>query len=204
MRSGNTEVEFPKAREYLVKLLQPITEDELAVLDLNANKKSVDDLTNGMENGDTSSIKSNQAECSEKDIVENGSQMSRENGSQMSRENGSQVSSRIDLDDDQSKSECSGRDATEGESETKEVLVNGEETEGVYDLAPRSTDTYSKKMMAYNNMNDEEKEEMRRLVQKVLNLNIYVFICCSLSVTRLYYDLCDNPKSKAKGICYFV
>ncbi|XP_028165139.1 tyrosine-protein phosphatase 99A-like [Ostrinia furnacalis] len=149
VRSGNTEVEFPKAREYLVKLLEPISEEELAVLDLNSNKKqSMNDLTNGVENGDTSSIKSNQAECSEQDVIENGSQ----------------VSSRIDLDEDQSKSEGSMGDVTEeGETETKEVLVNGEETEGVYDLAPRSTDTYSKKMMAYNNMNEEEKEEIRRV-----------------------------------------
>ncbi|RVE48716.1 hypothetical protein evm_006610 [Chilo suppressalis] len=149
VRSGNTEVEFTKAREYLVKLLEPITEDELAVLDLNANKhKSVNDLTNGIENGETSSIKSNMAECSEKEEV---------------MENGSQVSIKTcDLNSEQSKSQCSVRDVTD-DSDTKEVLVNGEETEGVYDLAPRSTDTYSKKMMAYNNMNEQEKEEMRRV-----------------------------------------
>jgi hypothetical protein len=148
VRSGNTEVEFPKAREYLVKLLEPISEDELAVLDLTSNKnKSVNDLTNGIENGETASIKSTQAESSEKEEV---------------LENGSQVSIKtVDLNSEQSKSQCSVRDVTE-ESDTKEVLVNGDDTEGVYDLAPRSTDTYSKKMMAYNNMSDQEKEEMRR------------------------------------------
>ncbi|CAG9796102.1 unnamed protein product [Diatraea saccharalis] len=152
VRSGNTEVEFPKAREYLVKLLQPITDDELAVLDLNANKnKSVNDLTNGIENGETSSIKSvksNLAECSEREeVVENGSQMSIKT---------------CDLNSEQSKSQCSVRDVTD-DSDTKDVTVNGDEMEGVYDLAPRSTDTYSKKMMAYNNMSEQEKEEMRRV-----------------------------------------
>ncbi|KAL4712547.1 hypothetical protein ACJJTC_007563, partial [Scirpophaga incertulas] len=148
VRSGNTEVEFSKAREYLVKLLQPISEDELVVLDLNSNKsKSVNDLT-VIENGETSSIKSNLAESSEKEeVLENGSQMSIKTA---------------DLNSEQSKSQCSIRDVTEESDQSKEVMVNGEETEGVYDLAPRSTDTYSKKMMAYNNMSDQEKEEMRR------------------------------------------
>ncbi|XP_063543150.1 uncharacterized protein LOC134751604 [Cydia strobilella] len=139
VRSGNTEVEFSKAREYLVKLLQPISDDELAVLDLKPTKqKSVNDLTNGIENGETASLKSS------KEVSENNA------------ENGSQLSIKTeDLNSEQSKS-------VKEDDETKEVMVNGDESEGVYDLAPRSTDTYSKKMQAYNNMTDQEKEEMRR------------------------------------------
>lgn len=143
VRSGNTEVEFPKAREYLSKLLEPITEEELAVLDLNPQKtKSVIDLTtvngNGTENGDTTSIKSQ----SEKEIVENGSQVSIKTEDL----NGSKSSLR------------------EEDSEVKERVngINGEESEGVYDLAPRSTDTYSKKMQAYNSLSEAEKEEIRK------------------------------------------
>ncbi|KAM3957284.1 uncharacterized protein ACR2FA_008710 [Aphomia sociella] len=145
VRSGDTEVEFSKAREYLVKLLQPITEEELAVLDLNSKSKSVNDLTNGID--ETSSIKSSQGnECSEKEVLENGSEMSIKTD---------------ELNSEQSKSQSSARDL-DGDSEQKDGLVNGEENEGVYDLAPRSTDTYSKKMQAYNNMSEVEKEEIRR------------------------------------------
>lgn len=143
VRSGNTEVEFPKAMEYLSKLLEPIAEEELAVLDLNSQKnKSVIDLTtvngNGTENGDTASIKSQ----SEKEIVENGSQVSIKTEDL----NGSKSSLR------------------EEDSEVKEGVngINGEESEGVYDLAPRSTDTYSKKMQAYNSLSEAEKEEIRK------------------------------------------
>uniref|UniRef100_A0A2A4JFD6 Uncharacterized protein n=1 Tax=Heliothis virescens TaxID=7102 RepID=A0A2A4JFD6_HELVI len=143
VRSGDTEVEFPKARQYLAKLLEPISDEELAVLDLNPPKhKSMNDLSNGVENGETSSIKSSQ-NASEKEVLENGSQMS------------------IKTDDLNSEQSKSVKDS-EGTDEPKEGMVNGEENEGVYDLAPRSTDTYSKKMQAYNNMTDTEKEEMRR------------------------------------------
>ena len=95
-----------------------------------------------MENGETSSIKSSQ-NASEKEVLENGSQMS------------------IKTDDLNSEQSKSVKDS-EGTDEPKEGMVNGEESEGVYDLAPRSTDTYSKKMQAYNNMSEMEKEEMRR------------------------------------------
>lgn len=143
VRSGDTEVEFSKARQYLCKLLEPISDEELAVLDLNPSKnKSANDLSNGVENGETSSIKSSQ-NPSEKEVVENGSQMS------------------IKTDDLNSEQSKSVKDS-EGTDEPKEGMVNGEESEGVYDLAPRSTDTYSKKMQAYNNMSEMEKEEMRR------------------------------------------
>ncbi|KAH9628239.1 hypothetical protein HF086_006716 [Spodoptera exigua] len=143
VRSGDTEVEFPKAREYLIKLLEPISDEELAVLDLNPPKhKSTNDLSNGVENGETSSIKSSQ-NPSEKEVLENGSQMS------------------IKTDDLNSEQSKSVKDS-EGTDEAKDGMVNGEENEGVYDLAPRSTDTYSKKMQAYNNMSEMEKEEMRR------------------------------------------
>lgn len=137
VRSGNTEVEFVKAREYLVKLLEPISEEELAVMDLNPPKqKSLNDIRNGLDN-DATSIRSN--DCSENQIVENGSQIS------------------IKTDELNSESKSSSMDNQE-----KDGLVNGEEMEGVYDLAPRATDTYNKKMQAYNNMNEQEKEEMRR------------------------------------------
>ncbi|XP_041983396.1 uncharacterized protein LOC121736341 isoform X2 [Aricia agestis] len=136
VRSGNTEVEFSKAREYLAKLLEPISDEELAVMDLNPIKhKSVNDLTNGVE--DMSSVKS--TELSEREVVENGSQ----------------VSIKTD-ENDEPKSTAD----TEPE---KDGLVNGDESEGVYDLAPRSTDTYNKRMQAYNNMSEQEKEEMRRV-----------------------------------------
>ncbi|XP_073958567.1 LOW QUALITY PROTEIN: uncharacterized protein [Choristoneura fumiferana] len=140
VRSGNTEVPFTEAREYLVKLLQPISEDELAVLDLNPPKhKSINDLTNGIENGDTASLKSSKDET-DKDVVENGSQLSIKTD---------------DLNSEQSKS-------VKEDEDVKEVMTNGDESEGVYDLGPRSTDTYSKKMQAYNNMTEQEKEELRR------------------------------------------
>ncbi|XP_023940262.1 uncharacterized protein LOC112047381 isoform X2 [Bicyclus anynana] len=138
VRSGNTEVEFTKAREYLAKLLEPISDEELAVMDLNPPKrKSVNDLTNGLKN-DVSSLKSVSHECSSEQIVENGSQAS------------------IKTDECNTESKSS-------DNQEKDVLVNGEDVEGVYDLAPRSTDTYSKKMQAYNSMNEQEKEEMRRV-----------------------------------------
>ncbi|XP_045780086.1 uncharacterized protein LOC123877394 isoform X2 [Maniola jurtina] len=146
VRSGNTEVEFTKAREYLAKLLEPISDEELAVMDLNPPKrKSVNDLTNGnssSHNGnnlknDVSSLKSVSQSVSEQ-IVENGSQAS------------------IKTDELNTESKSSDQE--------KDGLVNGgDDVEGVYDLAPRSTDTYSKKMQAYNNMNEQEKEEMRRV-----------------------------------------
>ncbi|XP_022116980.2 uncharacterized protein LOC110994580 isoform X1 [Pieris rapae] len=133
VRSGDTEVEFSKAREYLIKLLEPISDDELAVMDLNSTKtKSVHDLT--VEN-DVTSVKSNSENKTE--ILENGSEMS--------------------LKTDEISEPSKSSDGQE-----KEVLVNGDESEGVYDLAPRSTDTYSKKMAAYNSMSEEEKEEIRR------------------------------------------
>ncbi|XP_045456472.1 uncharacterized protein LOC123666424, partial [Melitaea cinxia] len=138
VRSGNTEVEFAKAREYLVKLLEPISEEELAVMDQNPPKqKSLNDIRNGLDN-DATSIRSN--DCSENQIVENGSQIS------------------IKTDELNSESKSSSMDNQE-----KDGLVNGEEMEGVYDLAPRATDTYNKKMQAYNSMNEQEKEEMRRV-----------------------------------------
>ncbi|XP_075986978.1 uncharacterized protein LOC142983798 isoform X2 [Anticarsia gemmatalis] len=143
VRSGDTEVEFPKAREYLAKLLEPISDEELAVLDLNSTKhRSAIDLSNGLENGETSSIKSS-VPPSEKEVLENGSQVS------------------IKTDDLNSEQSKSVKDDGPEEN-NKEGMVNGDETEGVYDLAPRSTDTYSKKMQAYNNMSEQEKEEMRR------------------------------------------
>ncbi|XP_060807423.1 uncharacterized protein LOC106138033 isoform X2 [Amyelois transitella] len=144
VRSGETDVEFHKAREYLAKLLEPISEEELAVLDLNSKSKSVQDLTNG--DNETTSVKSSPIECSEKEVVENGSQMSIKTD---------------ELNSEQSKSQSSARDLDGDES--KEGMMNGDEGEGVYDLAPRSTDTYSKKMQAYNNMSEVEKEEMRRV-----------------------------------------
>ncbi|OWR53573.1 Tyrosine-protein phosphatase 99A [Danaus plexippus plexippus] len=135
VRSGNTEVEFTKAREYLAKLLEPISEEELAVMDLNPIKhKSVNEM-NG--ENDMSSVKS--IECSD-NIVENGS---------------SQVSIKTDELNSESKSSV--------DNQEKDGLVNGDDSEGVYDLAPRSTDTYNKKMAAYNSMNEQEKEEMRRV-----------------------------------------
>lgn len=75
---------------------------------------------------------------SEKEIVENGSQMSIKTD---------------ELNSEQSKS---------SKEDDKEGMTNGDEAEGVYDLAPRSTDTYSKKMQAYNNLSEQEKEEIRR------------------------------------------
>ncbi|CAB3242766.1 unnamed protein product [Arctia plantaginis] len=143
VRSGDTEVEFPKAREYLAKLLVPISDEELAVLDINSNKhRSAIDLSNGIENGETSSIKSS-VHTSEKEVLENGSQIS------------------IKTDDLNSENSKSVKDS-EGTDDSKDGMVNGDDTEGVYDLAPRSTDTYNKKMQAYNNMSEQEKEEMRR------------------------------------------
>ncbi|XP_072945754.1 uncharacterized protein [Epargyreus clarus] len=134
VRSGNTEVEFEKAREYLAKLLEPISEEELAVMDLSPPKaKSVQEM-NGLENGDTASVKSN--EMSDKEVVENGSEVS--------------------IKTDELNSELSKS------SKDDEGRDGNDESEGVYDLAPRSTDTYNKKMQAYNNMNEQEKEEMRR------------------------------------------
>lgn len=154
VRSGDTEVEFPKAREYLAKLLQPISDEELAVLDFNSNKhKSAIDLSNGIENGETSSIKSS-VHTSDKEVLENGSQVS------------------IKTDELNSENSKSVKDS-EGTDDSKEGMVNGEDTEGVYDLAPRSTDTYSKKMQAYNNMSDQEKEEMRRQVYFVNCTNAF-------------------------------
>lgn len=193
VRSGNTEVEFAKAREYLVKLLQPISEDELAVLDLNPSKnKSVNDLTNGYEHNETSSMKSSQVNDSESKIdMQNG------DGSQLSiktidlNDMNSSETSKSPLKDLNGDAESAsqgekseGTNCGEGMSNGRETLTNGgdgvtnggdgltnggegmtnggEESEGVYDLAPRSTDTYSKKMQAYNNMSDQEKEEIRR------------------------------------------
>ncbi|CAH0731593.1 unnamed protein product, partial [Brenthis ino] len=136
VRSGNTEVEFTKARQYLAKLLEPISDDELAVMDVNPPKqKSINDLTNGLDN-DVTSVQSN--DCSDQ-IVENGSQLSIKT---------------VDL--------ASESMEKVSENQEKDGLVNGDDMEGVYDLAPRSTDTYNKKMQAYNNMNEQEKEEMRR------------------------------------------
>lgn len=109
------------------------------VLDLNSPKRSsINDHTpsNGPDNNSSPN-------GSERDQGENGSQLSIKTE---------------DLNSDQSKSVAD----SEGPEDQKEGLVNGEESEGVYDLAPRSTDTYSKKMQAYNNMNEEDKEEMRR------------------------------------------
>lgn len=134
VRSGNTEVEFEKAREYLAKLLEPISEEELAVMDLSPPRaKSVHEM-NGLDNGDTASVKSN--EMSEKEVIENGSEVS--------------------IKTDELNSELSKS------SKDDECRDGNDESEGVYDLAPRSTDTYNKKMQAYNNMNEQEKEEMRR------------------------------------------
>lgn len=85
-------------------------------------------------------------------------------------ENGSEISIKTDeLNSEQSKSstresKSSTRGSNETSEEQKEGLTNGDDSEGVYDLAPRSTDTYSKKMQAYNNMSEQEKEEIRRLV----------------------------------------
>ncbi|CAG4981149.1 unnamed protein product [Colias eurytheme] len=136
VRSGNTEVEFAKAREYLVKLLEPISEDELAVMDLSpVRNKSVNDLTT-VEN-DVTSVKSS-SDKDKTEVMENGSEMS------------------IKTD------ELNSEPSKSSDGQEKEVLVNGDESEGVYDLAPRSTDTYSKKMAAYNSMSEEEKEEIRR------------------------------------------
>ncbi|KPJ04570.1 Tyrosine-protein phosphatase 99A [Papilio xuthus] len=136
VRSGNTEVEFAKAREYLQNLLEDISEEELAVMDLNlARPKSVNEV-----NGETSSIKSSQ-NVSDKDEMVDGSQIS--------------------IKTDELNSELSKSSVRE-EEEQSTGLVNGDESEGVYDLAPRSTDTYSKNMAAYNNLNEQEKEEMRR------------------------------------------
>lgn len=140
VRSGDTEVHFSKTRDYLIKLLEPITEDELAVLDASPpRRKSLNDL-NGLENGEGSSLKSSQI-CSA-EAVENGSQVS--------------------IKTDDLNSEMSKSSANNDTQDDQKVMTNGEESEGVYDLAPRSTDTYSKKMAAYNNMSDEEKEEIRR------------------------------------------
>ncbi|XP_013174828.1 PREDICTED: uncharacterized protein LOC106123166 [Papilio xuthus] len=136
VRSGNTEVEFAKAREYLQNLLEDISEEELAVMDLNlARPKSVNEV-----NGETSSIKSSQ-NVSDKDEMVDGSQIS--------------------IKTDELNSELSKSSVREDEEQST-GLVNGDESEGVYDLAPRSTDTYSKNMAAYNNLNEQEKEEMRR------------------------------------------
>lgn len=173
VRSGDTEVEFTKAREYLAKLLEDISEDELAVLDLNSNKKSTNDLSNGVVvNGETSSIKSSQN--SEKEVVENGSEISIKTDDLNSEQS---KSSTRDLNENSNNSTSNNFNSNNSNSnnsnnsnsnmnseEQKEVLVNGDESEGVYDLAPRSTDTYSKKMQAYNNLNDQEKEEIRRYV----------------------------------------
>ncbi|KOB64698.1 putative receptor protein tyrosine phosphatase, partial [Operophtera brumata] len=166
VRSGNTEVEFPKAREYLVKLLEPISDDELVVLDLNSNKhKSVHDLTNGIENGETSSMKSSQSNHnSDKEIVENGSEISIKTDELNSEQS---KSSTRESKSSARESKSSARESNETSEEQKEGLTNGDDSEGVYDLAPRSTDTYSKKMQAYNNMSEQEKEEIRRLDSEV-------------------------------------
>ncbi|XP_068624792.1 uncharacterized protein [Battus philenor] len=138
VRSGNTEVEFGKAREYLAKLLEDISEEELAVMDLNLPRpKSVNEM-----NGETSSIKSSQNITDKDDMGENGSQIS--------------------IKTDELNSELSKSSTREPDEEQTTGLVNGDESEGVYDLGPRSTDTYTKKMAAYNNMNEQEKEELRR------------------------------------------
>ncbi|KAJ2941061.1 hypothetical protein O0L34_g13190 [Tuta absoluta] len=156
VRSGNTEVEFPKARDYLTKILQPITDEELAVLDLNTPKnKSVNDLTNGLE--DTASLKSSKSQNTQNTQEQNDAQNSTE-GEPEILENGSQMSIKTDdLNSELSKS------VKEDDESKDNVMVNGDESEGVYDLAPRSTDTYSKKMAAYNNMSEQEKEEIRRV-----------------------------------------
>lgn len=141
VRSGNTEVEFARARDYLAKLLEDISEEELAVMDLNPPRpKSVNEP-----NGETSSLKSSLNATERDEICENGSQLSMKTD---------------DLNSELSKS--SARESENQQEEQTVGLVNGNDSEGVYDLAPRSTDTYSKKMAAYNNMNEQEKEEMRR------------------------------------------
>lgn len=137
VRSGNTEVEFAKAREYLQNLLEDISEEELAVMDLNLPRTNLNEV-----NGETSSIKSSQ-NITDKDEMVDGSQIS--------------------IKTDELNSELSKSSVREGDNEEQSTgLVNGDESEGVYDLAPRSNDTYSKNMAAYNNLNEQEKEEMRR------------------------------------------
>lgn len=155
-------MEFPKAREYLAKLLEPISDDELIVLDLNSNRqKSVIDLTNGIENGETSSIKSSQSNHnSDKEIVENGSEISIKTD-ELNSEQSKSSTRESNKSSTRESNKSSTRDSNESE-EQKEGLTNGDDSEGVYDLAPRSTDTYSKKMQAYNNLSEQEKEEIRR------------------------------------------
>ncbi|CAH2060873.1 unnamed protein product, partial [Iphiclides podalirius] len=141
VRSGNTEVEFARARDYLAKLLEDISEEELAVMDLNPPRPR-----SAVEpNGETSSVKSTPNATERDDVCENGSQLS------------------IKTDELNSElSRSSGREPDSQQEEQSAGLVNGNDSEGVYDLAPRSTDTYSRKMAAYNSMNEQEKEEMRR------------------------------------------
>lgn len=175
VRSGNTEVEFPKAREYLIRLLENISEDELAVLDLNSNnrQKSTNDLTNGVtvngETAETSSIKSSQN--SEKEMVENGSEISiktddlnseQSKSSQRDLNDSNNFNSNNSNSNNSNSNNSNSNNSTTNLEDQKEVMVNGDDSEGVYDLAPRSTDTYSRKMQAYNNMSEQEKEEIRR------------------------------------------
>lgn len=145
VRSGNTAVEFKNTREYLVKLLEPISEEELQVLDFI---KASNELTNGFD-GESSSLQSQGKDestsvVSEKTVYE--------------LPNGDGLSVKTDEFSERSKSA-----SVKENGDVSEEKVNGEESEGVYDLAPRSTDTYSKKMAAYANLTDQEKEEIRRV-----------------------------------------
>lgn len=121
-------------------------------------------MTNGIENGETSSIKSSQSNHnSEKEIVENGSEISIKTDDLNSEHSKSSTrESKSSTRESKSSTRESNEMSEENRDSNREGLTNGDDSEGVYDLAPRSTDTYSKKMQAYNNLSEEEKEEIRR------------------------------------------
>ncbi|GBP00486.1 Tyrosine-protein phosphatase 99A [Eumeta japonica] len=160
VRSGNTEVDFSKAKEYLWKLLEPITREELEVLESgNYKNKSVPNLTNG----DVCSVKSVKDE-SYSAVSGEPKTMDGVNEMPNGENDGSQTSLKTDeLNSEPSKSVSVVDVNGETLSQSEKEMVNGnDETEGIYDLAPRSTDTYSKKMQAYNNLSLQEKEEVKR------------------------------------------
>ncbi|XP_037876726.1 uncharacterized protein LOC101747207 isoform X2 [Bombyx mori] len=136
VRSGNTEVEFSNTRQYLLKLLEDITEEELAVLDLNPGKNKVEN------------------ESPPTNVID-----------ETNNDTGSQESVRtVDLDSEpKSSSESEEKEIVNGDEKEGERETREGEGEGVYDLAPRTGVTYGDKMAAYNNMCEEEKEEIRRV-----------------------------------------
>lgn len=159
VRSGNTEVELSKAKQYLVKLLQPISEEDLSVLDfINTKNKSVNDLTSDLTNGFEVNGESTSIQSQGKESLSVLSDVKTIEG--IPNGDGSEVSLKTDELSERSKS-VSAKEMN-GDGGSQEEKVSAEDSEGVYDLAPRSNDTYTKKMQAFANMSVQEKEELKR------------------------------------------